>query len=295
MAPGPVYRMAKSAYHRVRYERAAMAFRRACPGPEHLDKEILQKLHRRFQYNTEVSYDSGALLERGLVRYREMKSMLGDYFNSISCCIEIGCGDGMVASAFAENGIDAVGLDCEDRMFDERALNNGVSFLVSPAESVPVGDGVFDLVFSYNSFEHIGNPEKAFLECMRILKPGGFLYLTFNPLFKAPMGFHAYKSTQVPYLQVMFDDKTIREFIAENNLPDISFSYQALNKWSVTDFRKLWRSTETLYSQIHYREIPDYIGLDLIARYPGCFKASSDSLDDFVVSGIELLVRKELR
>jgi ubiquinone/menaquinone biosynthesis C-methylase UbiE len=34
-------------------------------------------------------------------------------------------------------------------------------------------DGTFDLVFSYDSFEHFEEPSKDFEEIIRVAKPGG--------------------------------------------------------------------------------------------------------------------------
>lgn len=136
------------------------------------------------------------------------------------------------------------------------------------------------------------DPEKAFSESPKLLRPGAFLYLTFNPLFFAPMGFHAYKSTQVPFLQILFSESDIKQLVIENNLPDVTFSFTALNKWSISQFRKLWKKYNSDFSIVHYREVPDYYGVDLIKQFPSCFKSKSECIDDFIVSGIEILVRK---
>jgi len=290
--PPSVFKRIKSGYYNHKLNKALTAFQNSGTSPAYLEKQTLNELHKKYQSDTYVSYEPDALLQRGQERFEEIKKLTGEDFATIKNCFEVGCGDGMVCSVFAENGIAATAMDYDDKMFDERAKRNGVNFIVSDAAHIPLENESFDLVFSYNSFEHIMDPEKAFLECLRLLKPGGFVFITFNPLFLAPMGFHAYKSTQVPYLQVLFEKEIILEFIHENKLPEISFSYSALNNWSVSDFRKLWKKTDQMYTMVHYREIPDYYGIELIASYPSCFKSKSKLIDDFTVSGIELMFKK---
>jgi SAM-dependent methyltransferase len=52
---------------------------------------------------------------------------------------------------------------------------------VTAAESTPFDDGRFDVVMFFASFHHAQDPEAALAECARILKPGGRLYLMFEP------------------------------------------------------------------------------------------------------------------
>lgn len=45
-------------------------------------------------------------------------------------------------------------------------------------EGIPLEDNSIDIVFSNNAFEHIAKPWIAAAELVRILKPGGFLYVS---------------------------------------------------------------------------------------------------------------------
>ena len=46
-----------------------------------------------------------------------------------------------------------------------------------------IRSATFDLTISFNTFEHVGDPETTFEEMLRTLKPGGRIYLSFGPLY----------------------------------------------------------------------------------------------------------------
>jgi SAM-dependent methyltransferase len=52
---------------------------------------------------------------------------------------------------------------------------------VTAAEDTPFEDASFDVVFFFASFHHAQDPARALAECARVLRPGGKLYLLFEP------------------------------------------------------------------------------------------------------------------
>jgi len=91
--------------------------------------------------------------------------------------LEIGCGTGGNGKTLSKFG-EVIGIDsseeavrfCEGKGFREVVLGRGeqTSF---PSEH-------FDLVIALDVFEHMENDEAAFRESLRILKKGGYLFLT---------------------------------------------------------------------------------------------------------------------
>ena len=98
--------------------------------------------------------------------------------------LDIGCGTGHTALAFAESGAEVVGLDLTPEMLDQgRQLAadrgiRGVTFQEGDVADLPFPDGSFDLVTSRYSAHHYTRPELALTEVARVLAPGGSLLLT---------------------------------------------------------------------------------------------------------------------
>ena len=59
-------------------------------------------------------------------------------------------------------------------------------------QKYPFKDNSFDFIFCCSLIEHVANPEKMLSEIKRVLKPSGYLYLSFPP-FYTPMGGHIFK------------------------------------------------------------------------------------------------------
>jgi uncharacterized protein YbaR (Trm112 family) len=62
--------------------------------------------------------------------------------------------------------------------------------VVGDAHDLPFTDGTFDSVISNAVLEHVGDPEVAIAEMLRVLKPGGYLYAEVPFIFF----FHGYPS-----------------------------------------------------------------------------------------------------
>ena len=101
--------------------------------------------------------------------------------------LDAGCGGGGTVLSLAEESRFAVGLDIEPRFEQagtrlgaEKAIRNA-SFLRGDAATLPFRDGCFDLVLSHSVIEHLPSAVGYLRECHRVLRPGGFLYLSTAP------------------------------------------------------------------------------------------------------------------
>lgn len=101
--------------------------------------------------------------------------------------LDDGCGGGGTALSLAEEAGFAVGLDLDARFRDagtrlagEKAIRRA-AFVQGDGTRLPFRDGAFDLVFSHSVIEHVRSAADYLAECRRVLRPGGFLYLSTAP------------------------------------------------------------------------------------------------------------------
>jgi ubiquinone/menaquinone biosynthesis C-methylase UbiE len=93
--------------------------------------------------------------------------------------LDVACGPGLTACAFAEVAEHVTGIDLTPAMIDEarslqweRSLGN-VAWQVGDVTALPYPDSCFSLVFTRYSFHHFLDPGKVLAEMARVAKPGG--------------------------------------------------------------------------------------------------------------------------
>lgn len=104
-----------------------------------------------------------------------------------TCWLDLGTGTGVLPLNLVQNGAKIVGTDVSASQIDAakaaaEAKNADVSFLVSPAETLPFADGSFDCVTAAQCFWYFER-EKAIDEIRRVLRPNGLfvkIYLTYS-------------------------------------------------------------------------------------------------------------------
>lgn len=92
--------------------------------------------------------------------------------------LEIGVGGGSDFLKFVRAGADATGVDLTDAavsMVRDRLRSEGLQAECrqADAEDLDLPDATFDLVYSYGVLHHSGDPDRAFREVFRVLRPGG--------------------------------------------------------------------------------------------------------------------------
>lgn len=253
-----------------------------------LDKSDLEALQKKYPFPPEYGYDKNSLEDRGIKRAKEILNLQGA--KRSHTFLEIGCWDGMVSWAICRKGKDVTAIDKSSEGLDERAITEGVKFHQTDAEDLIFEDESFDFVFSYDSFEHFSNPEKVLTEAIRVVKKGGYIYLSFGPLYYSPLGEHAYRSITVPYCQILFPKDMLNNFADQNGLEQIDFNH--VNRWSFEDYESLWTKHNKILKVLKYDKFYNLEYLDLIKKYPSCFKNKSANFNNFIVSSIDILFKK---
>lgn len=176
--------------------------------------------------------------------------------------LDFGCGYGGRTVRYKEQGArTVVGTEIELSMVEEArefAKVKGQDITVIQIEEgrkIPLPDQSFDLICSYDVFEHVGDPISTLHECYRLLRPGGTLFAVFPP-FHHPTGgshLHGYISRS-PFSNVLFPCPTL--VVAAQQLMMARGQAYRPPRFRPTD--KLWSVNGMTLSRFHgiVREIP---------------------------------------
>lgn len=102
--------------------------------------------------------------------------------------LDFGCGRGRLVRELRARGYRSCGCDIEFLYHEdpkaESMLRDGVLRMIGETPyRLPFEDDTFDLVFSYQVFEHVRNYNEALAEIARVLKPGGVTLHVFTPRY----------------------------------------------------------------------------------------------------------------
>jgi len=101
-------------------------------------------------------------------------SLLGQ-FSEARTILEVGCGTGHFSRWFAQQGLQAVGLDLSIAMLAEARKDRTVGWVLGDATKLPFRDGAYDLVAFVTTVEFLERPAMALQEARRVARQGMIL------------------------------------------------------------------------------------------------------------------------
>lgn len=154
--------------------------------------------------------------------------------NSDSTIADIGSGTGILAELLLQRGYGVIGVEPNDEMRSagDRLLQAYPRFtsVAGTAETTTLGDGSVDLITAGQAF-HWFDHERFRAECVRMLKPSGFVALIWNdrrldssPFLQAYERLlltHGTDYTAVNHKQ--FDDESMKRFFGAGRFRKASF------------------------------------------------------------------------
>lgn len=277
-------------YCRFRARRARRAFEQAGTTPEWAERAVLEQLQAQFPPEPiTYHYDPASLHRRGQERAESLLQLLA-HEPELRLFLDLGAWDNMVCYALQQRGKHAIGTDLVADGIAGAARQAGVPFAQMDSGALGFADSSVDVVFSYNCFEHFPEPEAVVREALRVLRPGGYFYANFGPLYFSPKGAHQWKSINVPYCQCLFPKALLSDFAAAHQLELTGFHW--MNEWSLGQFHRLWEAYSDRLVPVVYHETYNADHVSLIEQFPSLFKSKTEQFEDLIVAYIEGLWRK---
>ena len=92
--------------------------------------------------------------------------------------LDVGCGPGFFSVLLARLGYEVTAVDYTENMLAEARKNAAhygvdIDFRRMDAQKLDIEDGIFDVVISRNVLWNLEQPEQAYREWLRVLKPNG--------------------------------------------------------------------------------------------------------------------------
>lgn len=125
--------------------------------------------------------------ERGNLQTNLEFLALTDLLKPQDRILEIGCGIGTVVHELSGRGYEITGIDISgEAIAYGRKKYGDIHLEVQAAETLPYDDESFDVVLSFDLFEHIARIDEHVSEAARVLRPGGhYLFQTPNKFSNA--------------------------------------------------------------------------------------------------------------
>lgn len=129
-----------------------------------------------FQHTMERSSSSHAILEtasrqRKAAKIHALLDEVTDFSNA--GVLDIGTGSGHIAHELSKRAKKVTSVD----LVDERKEKKGYEFKLAKSETLPFKDNMFDVVITNHTVEHTPDQNKHLSEVLRVVKPGGHVYL----------------------------------------------------------------------------------------------------------------------
>jgi len=239
--------------------------------------------------------------------------------------MDVGCYLGLQCFGAVELGAaEAVGIDIPE-YYVNQATNEDVDAskiladrrkqiadLHSPAVSEKVSfldmsvfemdfENEFDIIFSWETFEHITDPGEGLKRIYKALKPGGVSFNVYNP-FYCLSGGHSMCTLDYPFAHTMLSDSDFKKYVEAvqpNDTPKdysklaYNFFTKNLNRMSQQQLRNYIQ--EAGFSLVDFLSLPELNRMELVD--PMALNTAQQlnptvTLNDFLCSYVYFTVRK---
>jgi 2-polyprenyl-3-methyl-5-hydroxy-6-metoxy-1,4-benzoquinol methylase len=154
--------------------------------------------------------------------------------------LDVGCSTGFVVEAARAAGWDAIGLDLNPSAI-EFGRSRGLDLRTAALDDAGFDPASFDAVSLFDVLEHLIDPADTLRSCIRLLRPGGIVFLyvpNYDSASRLLMGKDAHFIWPTHHLNY-YTPSTIRDLLARH---DLDTAYVATEGLDIVDY--LWYRRE---------------------------------------------------
>jgi len=173
--------------------------------------------------------------------------------------LEIGCGIGSLVFELSGQGHDTTGTDISGEAIAYGLKKYGdIKLQVQPAEDLQFEDETFDVVLSFDLFEHIARVDRHISEVCRVLRKDGF-YLLQTPNKYSNMIFETLYHKSLKWRRThpsLHTPGQLRQRLSRHGFETQFVKMNPVNEFTLNKLRKKLGPISNIFKHINFRRLP---------------------------------------
>jgi len=173
--------------------------------------------------------------------------------------LEIGCGIGSIVFELSGQGYDITGTDISGEAIAYGLKKYGdIKLQVQPAEDLQFEDETFDVVLSFDLFEHIARVDRHISEVHRVLRKDGF-YLLQTPNKYSNMIFETLYHKSLKWRRAhpsLHTPGQLRQRLSGHGFETQFVKMNPVNEFTLSKLRKKLGPFSGIFKHINFRRLP---------------------------------------
>jgi ubiquinone/menaquinone biosynthesis C-methylase UbiE len=176
----------------------------------------------------------------------QRQALFGRLFENLELVgsgLEVGCGFGGMTEYFLSRQKSLTVLDVSDLLASQTGSRFSVPHIVGDVTDLEIQDESYENVMSSECIEHSGNPEQAIKELYRVVKPGGYLFVSTPNKIWWPV----LKIGQISHIRKFQDDelfltpRSVKKILLDMGAIELRFDGCHLIPWQIPFLKPLLR------------------------------------------------------
>ncbi len=173
--------------------------------------------------------------------------------------LEIGCGIGTIVQKLSEKGYDVIGGDISSQAVEYgRQKYTGIKLQVEAGQKLTCADNTFDIVLSFDLFEHIAETDMHLSEVSRVLRPGGYYLFQTPNKYSNTIFFMLSKKTfkRQQAHPSLHTPRQLRRRLAKHGFEARFIKMNTVTEFVLNKLKKTFGPVSYIFKYINFRILP---------------------------------------